>query len=152
MPQPHYAGNQILKFQHYPKINLANKRKQKRKPPASLRLPNISTMARPNKAGSRSRVPYNNIQYMRPPPKLGGISRSRFKDLLKDYDGKKMCGICGTMHAPGESHKLRSAAKFNQKTGASQLSMQNKTMGAPLFPAPGMTAVRTRQPTEPSER
>ena len=29
----------------------------------------------------------------------------------------KMCGLCGTKHAPGEPHRARNAASFNVRTG-----------------------------------
>ena len=37
--------------------------------------------------------------------------------ISKQSNAKKLCGLCGSLHAPGEPHLAKSAALFNEKNG-----------------------------------
>lgn len=71
----------------------------------------------------------NNSAYLKP-PKVDGGNTSRLKQMLEGYstNSKKLCGICGHIHAPGEPHKSRKAAHFNGKTGTSRLTNHTGSM------------------------
>ena len=75
------------------------------------------------------KLPPLNSAYLKP-PKVDGGNQSRLKQMLEGYSttSKKMCGICGHIHAPGEPHKLRKASQFNGKTGQSRLSNHPHSM------------------------
>lgn len=53
---------------------------------------------------------------MKPP--IGRKKNMLTSSQYQDTDSRaKMCGLCGTKHAPGEPHKARNAASFNVRTG-----------------------------------
>ena len=95
----------------YPKINMLPgarpKKKQRSVVGGPVRLPALNSTS----------------HYLKPPVQRAKqvLDRSRFKQILNEYNAKRMCGICGTVHAPGESHRSRKAAAFNAKTGQSRL-------------------------------
>ena len=84
-------------------VNLKRRRKMGR---GNLRLPSLGS------------------QYLKPPRIPGQpVERGRFRQIMEDYYARRMCGICGTVHAPGEPHKSRNASTYNPKTGNSKLKM-----------------------------
>ena len=70
------------------------------------------------------RLPSLGSQYAKPPKVPGGaIEKTRFRQIMENYYAARMCGICGTVHAPGEPHKSRNASTYNPKTGNSKLKV-----------------------------
>ena len=126
LPPPHggndeqrFRGNQIMK---YPKMHSSN----------VTGMTNVTRKKRKVKAGQSERtrqdvkLPPMSSAYLQPPRLRGNGERSRLKQLMDGYNDKnrkRMCGICGILHAPGEPHKSRRARDFNQKNGMSRLTV-----------------------------
>ena len=92
------------------------------------------------------KLPPLNSAYLRP-PKVDPNNQTRLKQMLEGYssNNKKLCGICGSIHAPGEPHKMRKASQFNSKTGHSRLSSNP--------PAPrSMEPIARTRGTDPERR
>lgn len=62
----------------------------------------------PNLTSAYLRHPGEGMNMGRPP---------RGKKRLAESSNAKMCGLCGSKHAPGEPHKSKQASQFNGKTG-----------------------------------
>lgn len=43
------------------------------------------------------------------------LNTSQYQDNSESR--AKLCGLCGTKHAPGEPHRAKNAASFNVRTG-----------------------------------
>jgi hypothetical protein len=70
--------------------------------------------------GGIVKLPNLTSAYLRHPSEgMGGMALRKPPRVAKkkEISNAKMCGLCGTKHAPGEPHVSKQASQFNGKIG-----------------------------------